>query len=92
MLGYFWEERIVGASSVIQCLDHHNPSAHPHVDTISANADNVWSLLSRIRAAIERMDFRWDQGLITDKHKYLEERVKLPQALEQFSPVANNDR
>jgi hypothetical protein len=33
------------------------------------------------------MDFRWDQGFITDKNDYLEKRLKLQQELEGLSPV-----
>ncbi len=37
------------------------------------------------------MDFRWDQGFIPDKEAYLEERVKLQQELEKFSPIPDDD-
>ncbi len=47
--------------------------------------------LAEIRAAIERMDFRWDQGFITDRNDYLEKRVKLQQDLEQLTPISNDD-
>jgi hypothetical protein len=47
--------------------------------------------LTEIRAAIDRMDFRWDQGFITDKHEYLEKRVRLQQELEQLTPVPEAD-
>jgi hypothetical protein len=46
--------------------------------------------LSEIRATIERMDFRWDSGFITDKHDYLEKRLRLQQELERLTP-ANDD-
>ena len=38
--------------------------------------------ITQIKGIIERMDFRWDNGFITDKDAYLEERVKLQQELE----------
>ena len=33
------------------------------------------------------MDFRWDQGFITDKADYLEKRLGLQQELEQLTPA-----
>jgi hypothetical protein len=47
--------------------------------------------IAEIKAVIERMDFRWDQGFITDKGAYLVQRVKLQQELEQLTPIAEND-
>ena len=40
--------------------------------------------IAHIKGIIERMDFRLDNGFITDKDAYLEERVKLQQELEQL--------
>ena len=37
------------------------------------------------------MDTRWDHGFITDEQKFLEQRIKLQQELEQLTPVDNND-
>lgn len=48
---------------------------------------NLEERLKEIRGAIERMDFRWDSGFITDKAEYLEKRLKLQQELEQLTPV-----
>src|SRR5258706_8729337 len=48
---------------------------------------NVEERLAEIRATIERMDFRWDSGFITDKADYLEKRLRLQQELEQLTPV-----
>ena len=47
--------------------------------------------IAEIKQVIERMDFRWDHGLITDGEAYLEERVKLQQELEQLTPMADDD-
>ena len=47
--------------------------------------------LTEIRTVIERMDTRWDHGFITDEQKFLEQRIKLQQELEQLTPVDNND-
>ena len=43
--------------------------------------------LQQIRETINRMDFRWDQGFITDKADYLEKRLGLQQELEQLTPA-----
>jgi hypothetical protein len=37
------------------------------------------------------MDFRWDQGFITDKDEYLEKRVQLQQELERLTPIPEDD-
>lgn len=42
--------------------------------------------LTEIKQAIERMDFRWDRGFITDATDYVEKRLKLQQELEQLAP------
>ncbi len=47
--------------------------------------------IAEIKEIIERMDFRWDHGFITDKDKYLEERVKLQQQMERLNPVPNDE-
>jgi site-specific DNA recombinase len=47
--------------------------------------------LKQIHEMIERMDFRWDHGFITDKNAYLEERLKLQQELEQMTPIPDED-
>lgn len=52
---------------------------------------NLEERLKEIRATIERMDFRWDNGFITDKMDYLEKRVQLQQELEQLIPVPDDD-
>jgi DNA invertase Pin-like site-specific DNA recombinase/transcription initiation factor TFIIIB Brf1 subunit/transcription initiation factor TFIIB len=43
--------------------------------------------LTEIHNTIERMDFRWDSGFITDKHDYLEKRLRLQQELERLTPA-----
>jgi hypothetical protein len=47
--------------------------------------------LKEIKTIIERMDFRWDNGFITDQDAYLEQRVKLQQELEQLTPMADDE-
>jgi hypothetical protein len=47
--------------------------------------------IGQIKGVIERMDFRWDNGFITDKDAYLEERVKLQQELEQLTPIPDDE-
>jgi hypothetical protein len=52
---------------------------------------NLEARLLEIRETIDRMDFRWDQGFITDRTDYLEKRVKLQQELEQLTPIPDDD-
>lgn len=47
---------------------------------------NLEERLAEIRATIERMAFRWYQGLVTDKDEDLEQRVKPQQELEHLTP------
>lgn len=47
--------------------------------------------IAEIKAIIDRMDFRWDQGFIPDKDAYLEERVKLQQELERLTPIPDDE-
>jgi hypothetical protein len=47
--------------------------------------------LAEIKAIIDRMGFRWDNGFITDKDAYLGGRVKLQQELEQLTPMADDE-
>jgi hypothetical protein len=47
--------------------------------------------IAEIKTIIERMDFRWDHGFITDQDAYLQERVKLQQELEQLTPIPDDD-
>lgn len=47
--------------------------------------------IAEIKAVVERMDFRWDHGFITNEEQYLEERLKLQQELEQLVPVPDDD-
>ena len=47
--------------------------------------------LSEINAMIERMDFRWDHGLVMDQAEFLEKRLKLQQELESLTPIPDDD-
>ena len=47
--------------------------------------------LAEIKSIIERMDFRWDQGFITNRDEYLEKRVQLQQELEQLTPIPDDE-
>jgi len=47
--------------------------------------------LAEINSMIERMDFRWDHGLISDQAEYLEKRLKLQQELESLTPIPNDE-
>ncbi len=42
---------------------------------------NLEERLTEIHETIDRMDFRWDQGFITDKNDYLEKRVSCSRSL-----------
>ena len=44
---------------------------------------NLEQRRKEFQETINRMDFRWDQGFITDKDDYLEKRMRLQQELEQ---------
>jgi DNA invertase Pin-like site-specific DNA recombinase len=46
---------------------------------------------AEIMSIIERMDFRWDQGFITDQDHYLEQRLQLQQELEKLKPVPDDE-
>jgi site-specific DNA recombinase len=52
---------------------------------------NLEERLAEINETINRMDFRWDQGFITDKIEYLEKRVQLQQELESLTPIQEDD-
>ena len=47
--------------------------------------------LATIRETIKRMDFRWDNGFITDEVDFMEKRLKLQQELEQYTPIPEDD-
>ncbi len=47
--------------------------------------------LGEINGMIERMDFRWDHGLVLDQAEYLEKRLKLQQELESLTPIPEDD-
>lgn len=81
---------------VVQILTHLKPSQEWRSHITQAMSSilgerNLEERLAEIKAAIERMDFRWDQGFITDKMDYLEKRVKLQQELESLTPIADDD-
>ncbi len=83
-------------AQVIQALIHLKPPPEWRKHMTQAMSEilgeqNLEGRLAEIKAAIERMDFRWDQGFITDKLDYLEKRVKLQQELEQLTPIPEDD-
>ena len=47
--------------------------------------------ISEIKAIIECMDFRWDQGFVMNKDTFMEERIKLQQQLEELTPIPDDD-
>jgi len=52
---------------------------------------SIEARLAEIKGMIERMDFRWDHGLIVDQTEYLEKRLKLQQELESLTPIPEDD-
>jgi hypothetical protein len=77
---------------VVSVLSELRPPENWHANitqTVSEilGEQNLEQRLNEIRATIERMDFRWDSGFITDKTEYLEKRLKMQQELEQLSPA-----
>jgi hypothetical protein len=81
---------------VVQILTHLKPLQEWRSHITQAMSSilgerNLEERLAEIKAAIERMDFRWDQGFIIDKMDYLEKRVKLQQELESLTPIADDD-
>ncbi|MCQ3931354.1 MAG: hypothetical protein DPW16_12930 [Chloroflexi bacterium] len=53
--------------------------------------NNLNERLTEIKQVIEHMDFRWDNGFITEKDEYLEQRVKLQQELEKLTPIPEDE-
>lgn len=47
--------------------------------------------IAEIKAVIERMDFRWDNGFIDNRDDYLERRVALQRELEQLTPIPDDE-
>jgi site-specific DNA recombinase len=47
--------------------------------------------LNEIKQTIERMDFRFDHGFITNAEDYIEKRIMLQSELEQLTPIPNDD-
>ncbi|MBZ0285263.1 MAG: recombinase family protein [Anaerolineae bacterium] len=80
------DEQIAGILSTLTPPDNWRSNL---VRTMSVvlGEQNLETRLAEIRGTIERMDFRWDSGFITDKVDYLEKRLKLQQELEHLTPV-----
>lgn len=81
---------------VINALKHLVPTIHwrDRIKTVMGSILGEQMLEDRLKdinEAIDRMDFRWDQGFITDKLDYLEKRVKLQQELETLTPIPEDD-
>ena len=49
--------------------------------------DNLEGRIDKLKKRMQRVDFRWDQGFITDQQAYMQERVALQQELETLMPV-----
>ncbi len=46
--------------------------------------------MTEIRDIIERMDFRFDNGFISNQSEYLEQRLRLQQELDNLTPIPTN--
>ena len=83
-------------AQVVELLKSLNPPAEQRTKMLSAIAQiigdkNVDSRIAKINDIIERMDFRWDNSLITNKDEYLEKRLQLQKELEQLKPIRNDE-
>ena len=81
---------------VFQLLKTVRPPAEWHQRMVASISEllgdkKLEQRIAEIRNIIERMDFRWDQGFVTDEDKYLEQRVKLQQELEQLTPIPDDE-
>jgi DNA invertase Pin-like site-specific DNA recombinase len=79
-------------AQVLAVLSTLKPPADWHARILQTVSDilgeqSLAQRLAEIHATIERMDFRWDSGFITDKADYLEKRLRLQQELEKLTPV-----
>jgi len=81
---------------VVNFLHHYQPSATWRESLVNSINNKLYKQnelerLQAIRETIERMDFRWDNGFITDKEDYLQKRLQLQEKLEQLDN-ADNER
>ena len=81
---------------VFQLLKTVRPPAEWHQRMVASISEllgdkKLEQRIAEIRNIIERMDFRWDQGFVTDEDEYLEQRVKLQQELEQLTPIPDDE-
>lgn len=53
--------------------------------------ESIEKRLEEIKAVIERMDYRFDFGLVTDKTEFLTKRMELQQELEKLQPAADTN-
>ena len=47
--------------------------------------------IAEIKTIIDRMDFRWDKGFVTDRDTYVQKRMELQQELEKLTPIPHDD-
>lgn len=77
---------------VIDLVRHMKPPADWKQQVVQAMGDLVGDQkleerVAQIEETIKRMDFRWDNGFITEQDEYLERRLGLQQELEQLKPI-----
>ena len=86
-----FEEQVIHCLKTVKLPDEWY---QPMVDALAQKLGDkkLEARLAEVKTVIERMDFRWDQGFITDKDIYLEQRAKLQQELDRLAPTVNNER
>jgi site-specific DNA recombinase len=62
-----------------------------HIVASDMNDNSLEQRLAEIRAAIERIDFRWDQGFFMSKEEYIEKRTLLQVELDTLHPMLVDD-
>ncbi len=83
-------------TQVVHILKNLNPPANWHQLMVESMGQllgdkKLDERLAEIKEIIDRMDFRWDQGFITDKETYLEQRVRLQEEMERLTPIPDDD-
>lgn len=83
-------------TQVIDILKAFDPPVEWHEQMVNAMSKmigdrNVDHRIEEIKAIIERMDFRWDHGFVSDYDRYLGKRQKLQQELEQLKPIPTDE-
>ncbi|MFC1961004.1 recombinase family protein, partial [Chloroflexota bacterium] len=84
------EEQVIAALHALEVPDNWRDKMTQAIAEIVGD-QQLDERLKEIREKIDRMDFRWDHGFITDKDAYMEMRYQLQQELEQMTPIPDDD-